>query len=523
MTKQTQKHVAIAALVMSMSAIASRVLGFLREVVLAAQLGASGETDAYFAAFSIPDLLKYLLEGGALTFAFVPIFSVLIAQKHDEKAWRLFSNIATIMTAILGTAIAVAYAFTPYGVRALFPGFDAQQVADTVRLTRIILPQPLLMTIGGLIVATEVANKRFLASAIQPVIYNAFIICGGLLLGPTMGAAGFSYGVLGGALVGSVLVPAYMARRHLRYRFRFDLRDPDLHRYVLLALPLMFGVSLAMVDEWVGRYFASSLEAGSITWLNNARRLMALPGGLIGQAIGYAALPYLAGLVAQGRHDEVSATFRSSLSATATLSAVAALALGVLAVPGVQIVFQHGAFTADDAARTAELLLIFSTGVASWSIYTVTTRAFYAHEDTWAPMLTSTGVALLSLPIYALLTRTFLIRGIAWGSVIGMSANVVAMLLVYRWRYQDNLIPAVASGLAKGLIAGAPAAGLAFLVLRVLGHVTATGFLGTLIVTTTAGLIFGATALLILFWQGGAAADAVKPKLARIAQRVRGR
>ena len=523
MTKDSQKNFTIAALIMSGSAIASRVLGFLREAVLAAQLGATGETDAYFAAFQIPDLLKYLLEGGALTFAFIPLFGAFLAQEKEEEAWDLFSNIATIMTAILGVFIVIAYIFTPVGVEFFFPGFNEEQTAKTIELTRIILPQPLLMVLGGLIVATEVAQKRFFASAMQPIIYNACIITGGILLAPYMGAAGFSWGVLAGAVLGSVLVPLIIARKNIRYRFRFHLNDPKLHEYIILALPLMFGVSLAMVDEWIGRYFASSLAEGSISWLNNARRLMQVPTGVIGQAIGYAALPYMVHLLEEGKKNELSSMLKNSLQATATLATIAALAVAIFANQIVQLAFQRGKFTAADTSSTGEILLIFSAGIISWSLYILVTRAFYAHKNTWTPMIASSIVALLTIPIYALLTSHFQIRGIAWSGVIGMTINIVVLSLVYKAYYRDNLLPAIGNGVLNGVIIGLPAAIAALGTLFALSllPLSIPTFIETLLNSSISGGLFLLIALKILFVRNDEAAKKLRPKVEKIARKFR--
>ncbi|MFT6399109.1 MAG: putative peptidoglycan lipid II flippase, partial [Bradymonadia bacterium] len=196
-----------AALLLSLATVASRLLGFVREMVIAASLGAGSETDAYLAAFAIPDVINHFLAGGALTAALLPIFAKHLVAGDPERAWLLVSRVLSAAGIVLLIALGIGAIATEPILRFAYPGFDESQIALTARLTRIILPGPLLFTFGAIINATEQARKRFVATALTGLVYNACIIAGGLLGARHLGVEGFSWGVVAGAALGPFLIP----------------------------------------------------------------------------------------------------------------------------------------------------------------------------------------------------------------------------------------------------------------------------------------------------------------------------
>jgi putative peptidoglycan lipid II flippase len=188
------KRIGFAALILSMGILCSRLLGYVREAVIAWQAGAGSETDAYNAAFMLPDLMNHFLAGGTLSITFIPLFAGYIAKNEPQKAERLFSLIATTMGALLVAAIVLCGIFTTPLAQLLFPGFDAGQIARTVEMTRIILPGQFFHYLGGLMMAVLMARGHFVPSAMAPLIYNLLIIVCGLALGPSMGMKGFAIG-----------------------------------------------------------------------------------------------------------------------------------------------------------------------------------------------------------------------------------------------------------------------------------------------------------------------------------------
>lgn len=454
------KRIGFAALILSMGILCSRLLGYVREAVIAWQAGAGSETDAYNAAFMLPDLMNHFLAGGTLSITFIPLFAGYIAKNEPQKAERLFSLIATTMGALLVAAIVLCGIFTTPLAQLLFPGFDAGQIARTVEMTRIILPGQFFHYLGGLMMAVLMARGHFVPSAMAPLIYNLLIIICGLALGPSMGMKGFAIGALVGAFLGPFLLPLICLRKKLRYSPVFGFRDEDFKKYIFLTLPLMLGVSLTTVDEWVGRFLGSTMEAGSISWLNYARRLVLVPIAIVGQAAGQAALPYLSQLSAKGEFDKAAETLHRTLKNVVLLSMAMIGFFIVLAEPMVALVYERGAFSPEDTMKTASILRILAISIVFWTIQMVSVRAFYAAQNTLTPMILTTVVTLISLPIYYFLSQAYGLTGLAAASCLGMAMQAASIVIFYRRKNVHfkpfNIIRAIFIGL---LLGGATAGG----------------------------------------------------------------
>ena len=292
-----------AAVLLAASVLLSRVLGYAREALLAYRVGAGASTDAYYAAFQIPDLLNYLLAGGALSIAFLPIYTRHLARGDDAAADRLLGTLG--VGSLLATA-ALWWWVEPL-VKLQFHDFTPQTQALTAHLTRIVLPAQICFITGGIINATLLARNRFGPSAAAPLLYNGGIIAGGLFLPPRLdvGVEGFAWGALVGAVLGPLLAPLLDARGRVRVRVRVAPADRAFLGYLVIAAPLMLGQTLLTVDEWYGRWFGALLGPGTVAHLGYARRLMLVPVAVVGQAIAAAALPTLSRLWAEERLDEL--------------------------------------------------------------------------------------------------------------------------------------------------------------------------------------------------------------------------
>jgi putative peptidoglycan lipid II flippase len=521
LTDENRNRLTFAALLLSASVVLSRLLGYARDAIIAGMLGASSETDAYYAAFGLPDLMLYFLAGGALSIAFVPLFTRTIEEDREEDGWRLYSNIATTGGILLIVALSIAWVFATPMLSILLPEFSEAQLARTTELTRIILPGPFFFFIGGLTLATEMARKRFLAAALAPLIYNLCIIVGGVLLAERMGAEGFSWGVLAGSILGPFGTSLLFARKSIQYRPVVDVASKALHRYVVVALPLMIGVSLTTIDEWFGRYFASGMTDGSITWLNNARRLMLVPIALVGQAIGQAALPFLSELAARGERKKLQEQLGGTVQATIVLSIACAIGLALIAEPTTRLVYGHGAYTETDVLRTATLLVFFCTAVPGWSVQAVVMRGFYAQEDTIRPMIATTIVAALSFPLYQALANEYGVTGLAVACGIGLTIQAVVAFVLLRVAHHLSLFSHLGRGLALGVGASVPG----LLGVLAFQRFLDTGFhsIGDALLTITwQGLLFGLPALFVILRYGGKSSAAIVNRLPARLQRLVG-
>lgn len=423
-------RISAVAILLAASVLLSRALGYVREAVLAYRIGASAETDAYYAAFQIPDLLNYFLAGGALSIAFLPFYTRVRAESGDAAAERLLAVVLGTMTALAVAAAGLLWWQADALVRFQFPRFEPETQALAVRLTRIVLPAQIFFVAGGILRAALMAHGLFGTHALAPLLYNGLIIVGGLALGGQMGAEGFAWGALAGAVVGPFLVPLIdiLRRADVRVRVRVAPADREFLRYLVVAAPLMFGLTLLTVDEWYDRWFGALLAEGTVAHLGYARRLMQLPVAVVGQALATAALPTLSRLWSQGRREELDRVLLETLRVGLGLSLLAAAAALIFAQPAVELVYQRGFFGPEDTTRVASLLAIFALAVPAWITQQIAIRAFFARGDTWRPMLLGTGVALGAAPLYMALGPRLGAEGLAVAGVIGMNATALLTL-----------------------------------------------------------------------------------------------
>ncbi len=431
----SRKEVGFAALLLAASVLLSRVLGYAREALLAYQVGAGPEADAYYAAFQIPDLLNYLLAGGALSIAFLPIYTRRRARGDEAAADDLLAVVLGTLGVTAITATALLWWQAPALTALQFPAFDPETRDLTTRLTRIVLPAQIFFVAGGVINATLLSRGRFRAAAAAPLLYNGGIIAGGLLLAPftEIPVEGFSWGALAGAILGPFLAPLIDARGRVTIRTRFAPFDRSFLTYLWIAAPLMLGQTLLTVDEWYERWFGALLEPGTVAHLSYARKLMLVPVAVVGQAIAAAALPAMAQLWAKGRQDELNSLVLRTLQTGVTLAAFCAAGFFLFAEQVVVLIYQRGAFNASDTTAVSAILALLSLAVPAWIAQQIITRAFYARSDTWRPMALGTVFALAAIPLYIALGRSHGAVGLAMAPGIAMTANALATILMARW------------------------------------------------------------------------------------------
>jgi putative peptidoglycan lipid II flippase len=430
--RPSHQHSAFSATILLMTAVMlSRVIGFLRESYIAYQFGAGGQVDAYVAAFTLPDWLNYIVAGGTASITFVSIYTRFLAQDREAEAQRTFSIIITVMTTVLIAGVLLAEILAPQITRWMFHGFTIEQLDLCVRLTRILLPAQIFFYVGGVVSAVLLSRRLFLLPAFGPLLYNAFIILGGIVLRRHVGIASLAYGALIGSFVGPFLVNAIGARRvGTGYRPSFDVSNSAFREWVRLSIPLMLGVSLVTADDWILRYFASS-GIGDIARLNYAKRLFAVPIAVLGQATGQASLPFFSRLFGENRLAEFADTVNGSIYRIVAASLLATSWMVAVAYPFVDLVYRRGRFDLADSHSTALYFFVFSLSLLFWSAQGLYARAFYAAGDTLTPMLAGTIITVISLPVYSFLFHQFSVVGLAIASNLGIVANtlVAAWLL----------------------------------------------------------------------------------------------
>lgn len=460
--RPTSRGVGFAALLLAASVLLSRVLGYVREALIAYRVGAGPQADAYYAAFQIPDLLNYLLAGGALSIAFLPLYTQRRSSGREAEADDLLAVVLGTLTAAALVATAVLWWQTPRLTALQFPVFDAATRDLTARLTRIVLPAQVLFVAGGVINATLLARGRFGAAAAAPVLYNGGIIAGGLFLAPFTAepVAGFSWGALIGAALGPFLAPLLDARQRVKIRLRVAPFDRTFLKYLWVAAPLMLGQSLLTVDEWYERWFGALLEPGTVAHLSYARRLMLVPVAVVGQAIAAAALPTMARLWAENRRDELDRLVLRTLQTGLALAVFCAGGFFLFAGEIVTVIYQRGAFGAADTRAVSAILALLALAVPAWIAQQIATRAFYARSDTWRPMLLGTAFAIASIPLYLALARRYGAVGLAMAPGFAMTANAIGTILLARWLHGAPDLGALAGTVTRAAVITAAATGI---------------------------------------------------------------
>ncbi len=417
-----------AALVVSGGILLSRLLGFGRNVLLYALLGREVATDLYVDAFTIPDYLFFLMAGGYLSITLVPILSRHHAAGDDDAARRSFTAVFRMVTTALVALTVVLVVFARPLVETVFPRIeDSARLTD---LTRVALVSQVFFGMGTLLMAAQYARQRFLIPTLAPLVYNLGIILGGAA-GAVAGdpsPEAFVWGGLVGAAVGNFALQAWGAHRTGMTLMRgVPWRHEAVGEYLAMALPLMVGQSVVALDEQWPRLFGQLVGEGATAGLYGARQLNMLPVGVIAQAAGVAAYPFLARLAAEGRDGELRETVVRSVRTTVAFAAAAAAVVVTLAGPIVRTAYQWGSFDASDTAAVAPLLALYGLSIPFWAAHQVYTRAFYARRRMWVPVGIGTVVTLMSIPGFLLAAGRFGAAGVALTSTVSIALYTVAI------------------------------------------------------------------------------------------------
>ena len=422
---------------MMASVLLSRVAGMFREMTLANLGGAGSEMDAYVAAFLIPELLNHFLAGGFLSVTFIPIFQKYIAANDEAGAWKTFSNMITVGTAVFAAALPAAVIFAPNLLSLTgFANQPPETFALTVRLTRIILPAQIFFYWGAFLMAVQYAKQKFFLPALAPLLYNVGIIAGGVTLYPVMGIEGFAWGVLAGAFAGNVAAQLPGALKiGMRYRFRFSPADPEFIHYIKLTVPLVAGLGMSFSNEIFFRYFASFLDSGAVAGANYALRTMMILVGVFGQASGVAFYPYLAKLAAEKAYGRMSELLNDTINKVALYLLPLTGVMMALAPQIIMILYEHGKFERQSTLETAPILTMYLTGAFATSVSILAARPFYAMQKTLLPMIVSTTVSILSVPLYYIFSRELGPKGLGLASGVAGTAQFLILYIIWEKKY----------------------------------------------------------------------------------------
>ncbi len=393
MSAPTNKLNTKAAGIVGLAVMCSRVLGLVREQVFAGLFGGGRAMDAFTVAFRTPNLLRDMFAEGALSTAFVTTFSKTIANEGDESAWKLASKFATLTIVFLSIVCLFGVLAAPLLVAFFAPGFDAEKSALTVLLARIMYPFILLVSLAALAMGMLNARNVFAMPAMASSFFNLGSIIGGVTIGwwidphfGTRALIGLAVGTLiGGALQLLVQLPS-LRRAGFRFRPDWKWRDPGVKMILLLMGPAVVAASSVQINVMINTMFASTLGDGPIFWLQIAFRLMQLPLGLFGVAIGTVTLPVLSRSIAAGNVPEFRQNLAKGMRLAFLLTIPSTLGLVILAEPIISVLYQHGKFGANSTAQAAAALQFYAIGLIAYASMKVLVPAFYAIDKRRTPM-----------------------------------------------------------------------------------------------------------------------------------------
>ena len=426
--------IARAASLLMASTILSRILGYVRDILIAAAYGQTRMTDAYIAAFSIPDFLYNLLVAGVVTAAFVPVFSDYIATNRKDEGWEVASTIYNIaMTAML-CGVVIAGILTPYIVSRLVPGFEPEYMALTVTMTRIMLIQAFFMALNGISMGILNAHQKFLGPAVASVMYNVMIIFFGVISGKRLGIAGFAVGVAAGAAVQFLIQVIGLRQIGMRYRPVINLHHPGVRRIFVLMVPVVLSYTLTQVGLFIQQNISSTLPGGALAAVRWAQRLMQMPVSIFAITMVIALFPTLTAQASRREMEAFKKSFVYGLRRIFYITLPCAVGLAVLGGPAVRLLYQQGNFTAEDTALTANTLTYFCLGLFAQGGVQLMNRVFYALQNTWTPVVIGAGAMALNILLNFLLIGPLGTGGLALAFSLAAIANLAVLLVMTRRR-----------------------------------------------------------------------------------------
>jgi putative peptidoglycan lipid II flippase len=433
----TGRVLAQASLVLTVAALASRLLGWFRLLVIGSQFGASRELDAYFAAFRIPDAIFQLVVAGALSAALIPVFSSYRAREQEREAWQLASSVINLVVIALAGLSLIMAIFAPVFVPIVAPGFDAPTTELTIRMTRVMLLSPVLIGIGAVVTGVLNSYERFAVPAMAPLAYNLCIIGAAIFLAPIMGVEGLAVGVAVGSLAHLAVQLPQLARVGQRYDLTIGLGHPGVRRVGWLMGPRMLGLAAGQLNFIVATVLASSLPEGSVTSFYYAFQLAQLPVGVLGVSVAVALFPTLSRDAALGRVPEIRHQVAGSLRVLIFMAAPLTAALIVLAQPITSVFFQYGLFSEQSAEQTANVLTYFAIGLVGHIVVHVLTRAFYAMQDTRTPVTWAVIGVAINVPLMVWLVGPMGVAGLALALSVSVLLEVAGLIWSLRRRIES--------------------------------------------------------------------------------------
>ena len=438
-----------AAGLVSVAVLLSRLVGLGREIVIRANLGTTTlPAEAFEIAARFPETIFLIIAGGAIGSAFIPTFAGYFEQDDSVGGWRLFSNVINLVTVLVTAVSLLSLLFAPQ----LVIWLAQERIAEnpellplTVQLMRVMLVSPIIFGASGVIMGALNARQHFLLPALAPTIYNIGIIAGGLLwpaAGPKEVAMGFAVGTVAGAIGHFLVQLPGLRQKEARYTAVLSLRDPGVKKVLALMAPRVLGLSLSEVNKFVIILLTDPMATGSLPALNTAFKLIIMPQGFIGQALGIAAFPTLSSLAARGAYDEMRQIFADSLRIVLFLGLPFSAVFAIAGQPLVSFLFEWGLTGAEDIIFVHWALLFYALGLVPLLALELVARTFYALSDTLTPVLAG-GVQIVIMWLLSLWFSQTIFPQLGWlplgGLALGFSLSNVIEVLLLLWLLRGKL------------------------------------------------------------------------------------
>jgi putative peptidoglycan lipid II flippase len=429
--------------VTGLATMTSRILGLVREQVLAYYFGASDSMDAFRVAFRVPNLLRDLFAEGAMSAAFVPTFTGYLTRGGRERAWALGNSVLNGLVVVTGVLVVVGFLVAPALVR-FFAGDFAEvpgKLELTILLARVVLPFLTLVALAAALMGMLNALGHFFLPAVSPATFNAASIVLVVALVPFAPALGVdpilivALGTLAGGLAQVAIQWPALAREGFRYRARIDVHDEGLRRVLMLMGPGTIGLAATQINVFVNTILATGQGTGAVSWLDYAFRLMYLPIGLFGVSVATASTPAVSRLVARQEFGAVRSTIAHAIGLMMLLNVPATFGLMVLAEPIIRVIFEHGNFTPVDTANTAAALRFYAGGLLGYSVVRIVSPTFYALGQSRTPVMVSMASVVVNVLLNLALVRVLGFRGLALGTALTALLNAAIQL----WLLQRRL------------------------------------------------------------------------------------
>jgi putative peptidoglycan lipid II flippase len=460
-----------------LATMASRVLGLVRDQVLAFYFGAGDAMDAFRVAFRIPNLVRDLFAEGAMSAAFVPTFTRELTLEGKPRAWQLANAVITALIPVTGILVIAGIIFAEPLVRLYADGYDQVpgKIELTVYLARLMTPFLTLVAVAAVLMGMLNALGHFFIPALSPAMFNVATITITVALVPFASALGVQPIVLvavstliGG--LGQLLIQwRPLKQEGYVYRPSFHFRDPALARVLLLMGPGTIGMAATQINVFVNTQFATGQGTGAVSWLDYAFRLMYLPIGLFGVSIAAASTPALSRLAATKDMAQMRTTIASAIGLMLALNVPATVGLIALAQPIVALIFEHGKFTEADTEATARALRFYALGLVGYSIVRIVSPAFYALHRSRIPVIASISSVVANIVLNTVLVRVMGFAGLALGTSIAAMVNALLQVIMLRQVLGGIEARRIATTLTKTAIASAMMGAVAWYVDEWLG------------------------------------------------------